>query len=58
MDKKERNEDIQSRRKFFKKTIKKTLTILRAVLVVSHTIIAKVSDTETSCYYCCSAAYI
>ena len=45
-NKKERNEEIQSRREFFKKAAKGALPILGAVLLASSPIISKAVESE------------
>ena len=44
MDKKERNEEIQSRREFFKNAAKSALPILGVAFLVSNPIVAKASE--------------
>ena len=59
MDKKERNEEIQSRREFFKNAAKGALPILGAVLLANASVIARAADSEApmgctgSCYSGC-----
>lgn len=59
MDKKERNEEIQSRREFFKNAAKGALPILGAVLLANAPVIARAADSEApmgctgSCYSGC-----
>ena len=48
MDKKERNEEIQSRREFFKNAAKGALPILGAVILASNPIVAKATETTVS----------
>ena len=57
-NKKERNEEIQSRREFFKKAAKGALPILGAVILASSPIISKATETEpmgcsSGCWYSC-----
>ena len=60
MDKKERNEEIQSRREFFKNAAKGALPILGAVLLANAPVIARAADSEApmgctgSCYSGCT----
>ncbi len=53
-NKKERNEEIQSRREFFKKAAKGALPILGAVLLASSPIISKAVEKEPMGCYSCS----
>ena len=59
MDKKERNEEIQSRREFFKNAAKGALPILGAVLLANAPVIARAADSEATmgctgtCYGTC-----
>lgn len=48
MEQKERNEEVQSRREFFKNAAKATLPILGAVLLTSNPIVAKATETTVS----------
>lgn len=57
-NKKERKEEIQSRREFFKKAAKGALPILGAVILASSPIISKAVEKESmgcssSCYRSC-----
>ena len=57
-NKKERKEEIQSRREFFKKAAKGALPILGAVILASSPIISKAVENEpmgcyNSCYKSC-----
>lgn len=53
MDKKKRNEEIQSRREFFKNAAKGALPILGAILLSNVPIIAKAADeSATYCNHC------
>lgn len=58
MDKKKRNEEIQSRREFFKNAGKKALPILGAVALMNIPTIAKAVEatgcTSGGCYGSCS----
>ncbi len=56
MDKKERNEEIQSRREFFKKAAKGMLPILGAALLANIPIFSKANETPTGCYYGCTVS--
>lgn len=53
-NKKERNEEIQSRREFFKKAAKGALPILGAVLLASSPIISKATESEPMGCHSCS----
>lgn len=57
-NKKERKEEIQSRREFFKKAAKGALPILGAVILASTPIISKAVENEpmgcnSGCYHSC-----
>lgn len=54
MDKKERNEEIQSRREFFKNAAKGALPILGAVLLANAPVIAKAVEDPMGCNYGCT----
>lgn len=54
MDKKERNEEIQSRREFFKSAAKAALPILGAVVLASNPFIAKATEETLDCNGSCS----
>lgn len=58
MDKKERNEEIQSRREFFKNAAKGALPILGAVLLAQVPAVAKATEIpmgcSSGCYKTCS----
>jgi len=54
MDKKERNEEIQSRREFFKNAAKATLPILGAIVISNVPVIANASESGY-CRYGCTA---
>lgn len=63
MDKKERNEEILSRREFFKKAAKATLPIIGAVVLSSNPVVTKAVEStgckhtcQTSCYNDCSGS--
>lgn len=60
MDKKERNEEIQSRREFFKNAGKKALPILGAVALMNIPTIAKAVEatgcTSGGCYTSCQGS--
>lgn len=53
MKEKARNEEIQSRREFFKKAAKNMLPILGAVLLANVPDIVKASETPKGCYGSC-----
>lgn len=59
MEEKERNEEIQSRREFFKNAAKGALPILGAVLLANAPVIARAADSEApmgctgTCYGTC-----
>lgn len=55
MDKKERNEEIQSRREFFKNAAKATLPIIGAVVLSSNPMVAKAVES-TGCDYTCKTS--
>ena len=56
MEKKEKNEEIQSRREFFKNAVKKALPFIGAVALTSNPLLAKdVEDNEPSgCDFGCT----
>ena len=58
MDKKKRNEEIQSRREFFKNAAKGALPILGAVLLANAPVIARAADSEApmGCTGTCTGA--
>ena len=51
MEKKKKNEELQSRREFFKKAAKGTLPILAAVALVGAPAILKAGETPMGCSY-------
>ena len=53
-EKKRKNEELQSRREFFKKAAKGALPILGAALIASNPIIAKAAETSLDCNGSCS----
>ncbi len=56
---KKQNEEIQSRRDFFKKTVKSALPILGAVLLANAPTIVKAAESEIDpmgCGYTCSGS--
>lgn len=56
MNKKGKNEELQSRRQFFKKAAKGALPILGAIaLAGTPTIIKAAADTPMGCEYSCTA---
>ena len=52
------NEELQSRREFFKEAAKKALPVIGAIALVSSPIVAKAAELETngcpSCNYTCT----
>lgn len=52
MDMKKKNEELQSRRDFFKKAAKKTLPILGALVLASMPTVVKASEEEAGCSWC------
>lgn len=54
MEKKNKNEEIQSRREFFKNAAKAALPILGVALLASNPIVAKATETSMDCGYSCS----
>lgn len=46
MEEKKQNEELQSRREFFKQAAKKTLPVLGAIALMSSPIIAKAAEKE------------
>lgn len=61
MKEKEQNEELQSRREFFKEAAKKALPIIGAIALASSPIIAKAANTEPmgcngSCSGLCSGS--
>ena len=52
MEKKKRNEEIQSRREFFKNAAKAALPILGIALLTSNPIIAKAAEVDSGCTSC------
>ena len=57
MKKKEKNEEIQSRREFFKQAAKKALPILGVVVLASIPIVTKATETKTTdCNNTCSGS--
>ena len=59
MEKKERNEEIQSRREFFKSAAKKALPFIAAVALTSNPMVAKaIEESEPSgCDWGCSYGF-
>lgn len=49
MEKKNRNEELQSRREFFKKAAKGALPILGAVALANMPLLSKATETEMEC---------
>lgn len=54
--KSKKNEELKSRREFFKKAAKSALPILGAVVLASTPIISKASETAMGCRFGCSSA--
>lgn len=54
MDKNKQNEELQSRREFFKSAAKSVLPILGAVVLASNPVIAKAAETSMGCNNSCS----
>jgi len=54
MEKKINNEELQSRREFFKKAAKATLPMIAAVALASVPAIGKAAETESGCHYGCT----
>lgn len=54
MDKKKKDEELQSRREFFKKAAKGALPILGAAILASNPIISKAAETTLDCNGNCS----
>ena len=52
MDKKEKNEELQTRREFFKKAAKSALPILGAIVLSNAPIIADANEVEGCDYGC------
>lgn len=52
--KSKKNEELKSRREFFKKATKSALPILGAVVLASTPLVSKASETAMGCYYSCS----
>lgn len=55
MNKNDKNEEIQSRREFFKNAAKGVLPILGTMLLISNPIIGKAADVAMGCKYGCSS---
>lgn len=49
MEKKNQNEELQSRREFFKKAAKGVLPILGAVVLASNPVLTKAGETPMGC---------
>ena len=52
--KKNKNEELQSRREFFKKAAKGALPILGAIILASNPVLANAGETAMGCKYGCS----
>lgn len=55
MEKKNQNEELQSRREFFKKAAKGALPILGAIVLANAPAILKAKKTPMGCEYSCLA---
>lgn len=55
MEKKNRDEELQSRREFFKKAAKGALPILGAIALASTPLLASAADSAMGCKYGCSS---
>lgn len=55
MDKKKRDEELQSRREFFRNAAKGALPILGAIVLAHVPSIASASETPMDCRYGCTA---
>lgn len=51
-----KNEELKSRREFFKKAAKSALPILGAVVLASSPIVSKAAETAMGCNYGCAGA--
>ena len=56
MSKKEKNEELQSRRQFFKKAAKSALPVLGAIIFANAPVIAQATEPATYCKYGCQHA--
>ena len=54
MEKNEKNEELQSRREFFKRAAKGALPILGAIALASSPAIVKAAEETMDCNYSCS----
>ena len=52
MEKNKKNEELQSRREFFKRAAKGALPILAGALLVSNPVVAKAAESSMSCAGC------
>ena len=52
MENKKKNEELQSRREFFKKAAKGALPILAGALLVANPVVAKAAESSMSCAGC------
>lgn len=52
MEKKNKNEEVQSRRDFFKNAAKAALPILGVALLASNPVVAKAAETPMGCMGC------
>ena len=56
MEKNKKNEELQTRREFFKKAAKGALPILGAIVLANSPVIAKATEsTPSGCHYGCTA---
>ena len=55
MKRNENNEELKSRREFFKKAAKGILPILGAMMLVNAHTVAKAAETPMGCSYTCSS---
>ena len=56
MDQKKRNEEIQSRREFFKNAVRSALPILGTILLANVPMVSKaVQEEKMNCSYSCTA---
>lgn len=53
---KNKNEELQSRRQFFKKAAKGALPILGAIVLSQMPVVSKASESEMGCRYGCSGS--
>ena len=53
MKNKKNNEELQSRRQFFKQAAKGALPIIAAAVMASAPAVVKAANTPMGCYSCC-----